>query len=93
MFTQTVSLCTGINQLASEASLSVFPNPFVDTFTIKTAYANYGIIIIDVLGKVVYEKQISTSETEIDMSNLNAGFYQLKVKSENNTYVQKIIKQ
>lgn len=91
--TQSVSLCTGITQLVNESSVSVFPNPFTDVITIKNTFDNSSIVIVDVLGKVVFEKQIVSSETSIDLSELKTGFYQLIVKGEDNSYTQKIIKQ
>ncbi len=92
-YTQSVSLCTGIAQLVNELSVSVFPNPFTDVITIKNTFENSSIVIVDVLGKVVFEKQIVSSETSIDLSELKTGFYQLMVKGESNYYIQKIIKQ
>lgn len=91
--TQSVSLCTGITQLVNESSVSVFPNPFTDVITIKNTFDNSTIVIVDVLGKVVFEKQIVSSETSIDLSEFKTGFYQLVVKRESNSYTQKIIKQ
>ena len=92
-FTQSVSLCTGITQLVNESSVSVFPNPFTDVITVKNTFKNSTIVIVDVLGKVVFEKQIVSSETSIDLSELKTGFYQLMVNGESNSYTQKIIKQ
>jgi hypothetical protein len=92
-FTQSVSLCTGITQLVNESSVSVFPNPFTDVITVKNTFKNSTIVIVDVLGKVVFEKQIVSSETHIDLSELKTGFYQLMVNGESNSYTQKIIKQ
>ncbi len=92
-FTQSVSLCTGINQLVNESSVSVFPNPFTDLITIKNSFENSSIMIVDVLGKVVFEKQIVSNETELDLSHLNVGFYQLFVKGDDKSYTQKIVKQ
>lgn len=91
--TQSVSLCTGITQLVNESSVSVFPNPFSDVITIKNTFENSSIVIVDVLSKVVFEKEIVSSETSIDLSELKTGFYQLMVKGESNSYTQKIIKQ
>ena len=90
--TQSVSLCTGIAQLENELTVSVFPNPFTDMITIKNSFENSIIMIVDVLGKVVFEKQIVSAETNIDLSDLNVGIYQLMVKGEGNSYTRKIIK-
>jgi hypothetical protein len=91
--TQSVSLCTGINELESESGVLVFPNPFTDKITIKNSFNNSSVSIVDVLGKVVFEEQIASNEIELDLSHLNTGFYQMIVKGDNNSYTQKIIKQ
>jgi hypothetical protein len=93
VITQSVSLCTGIAQLARDSFVSIYPNPFTDVITIKNIFKNSTIVIVDVLGKVVFEKQIVSSETSIDLSELKTGFYQLMVNGESNSYTQKIIKQ
>jgi hypothetical protein len=91
--TQSVSLCTGIEQLSGDSEILVYPNPFSNLITIKNTANNSTIIIIDVLGKVVFEKHESSSEIEIDLSYLTTGFYQLIVKGDYNYYTQKIIKE
>jgi hypothetical protein len=92
-FTQSVSLCTGISQLVNESAVSVFPNPFTDVITIKNSFENYSITLVDILGKVVFEKQIVSPETNIDLSELKTGFYQLIMKGGGSSHTQKIIKQ
>lgn len=91
--TQSVSLCTGIEQLENESIVSVFPNPFTDVLTIKHSFDNSDIIIVDVLGKIVFEKQLKTTETNIDLDHLTKGVYQLILKGNNNSRTLKIIKQ
>lgn len=91
--TQSVSLCTSIEQLSGDSEILVFPNPFSNLITVKNTTNNSTIIIIDVLGKVVFEKQESSTETEIDLSYLTTGFYQLIVKGDNSSYTHKIVKQ
>jgi hypothetical protein len=91
--TQSVSLCTGIEQLSGDSEILVSPNPFSNLITVKNTANNSTIIIIDVLGKVVFEKQESSTETEIDLSYLTTGLYQLIVKGDNSSYTHKIVKQ
>ncbi len=92
VITQSVSLCTGIDQLYSDSKFLVFPNPFSDIVTVKTQANNHTIIITDVLGKVVYELVSSDEETKLDLSYLKAGIYQVIINGEHNTYSHKIIK-
>lgn len=91
--TQSVSLCTGITQLENQSTVTVFPNPFTDVVTIRNSFEKSDIIIVDVLGKIVFEKQLTSADADIDLSHLHSGLYQLVVKAESNSYAQKIIKQ
>mgnify|MGYP001378741346 CR=1 FL=1 len=90
-----------IHNFDNENALTVFPNPFTDNFQI-VFYSNdtssVDIQIIDLSGKVVYEKNdISRNPGCNNISFLFAdelakGYYMLKVISQKNTYTTKIMK-
>jgi hypothetical protein len=48
--------------------------------------------MIDMLGKVIFEKQYSGMENTIDISNLNSGAYFLTFISDDKSETTKIIK-
>lgn len=93
--TQSVSLCTDIAEVASgvSATINVYPNPFQNSFAISTGVSNSSIVILDVLGKVVYETNSNEEKVNIDLSHLNSGIYYVVVKGDHKTFNQKIIKQ
>ncbi|MBI3521137.1 MAG: T9SS type A sorting domain-containing protein [Bacteroidetes bacterium] len=91
--TQSVSLCTGLSQLQDNSSIAVYPNPFANVITVKTVSENNYMLIVDLLGKTVYEKESSSTETRIDLSDLDAGIYHLIVSSNAKVFSQKIVKQ
>jgi hypothetical protein len=70
----------------------VYPNPTKGELTINSSGIKLDIIqIIDIMGRIV--KNIDPNNTkEINVSNLPAGSYFLRVDSEENSLVKKIIK-
>lgn len=87
-----VSSTTG-NQLniAKGLSCKVYPNPFTDQLRIECLSQIRSVQIVDIQGKIVYSEPYY--QAEIPLKFLSSGFYILKVKSENQVFQQKIIKQ
>jgi hypothetical protein len=72
-------------------ALGFYPNPVTNGkiyITSKSA-AEKEIIIFDVLGKKVL--QSTTSSKEINISNIPAGVYIIKIKEEESTVTRKLI--
>lgn len=76
----------------NEEKISIYPNPFNDFINIelknyiKIEYIN----ISDITGKIIYTS--NTIDTKIDLSNLKNGVYFLKIKSNENLIIKKIVK-
>jgi len=91
------SQTTGLNELKSEASLDVYPNPNTGFVTLKLDHPTSQVsqvYVYNLVGELV--KTINTIEsdyTTIDLSDLSNGFYQLKLNSENTTLSKKIVVQ
>ena len=73
----------------------IYPNPVLNTVTIKTSSSIEKLIVYDVLGKPVLEiSDIDYSlEYDLDMSGLISGIYQLQIKTINGIETKKIVKQ
>jgi len=87
------SLTTGIHEFQSLPDIFVFPNPASSIINVSVPYQSE-IIILDIEGKII--KNISSAEnltTIIDLSYLTAGMYFIKINTENQWTVRKIIKQ
>lgn len=72
------------------AGLNIYPNPVTNgKFSISTnANAEKSVVIFDVLGKQV----VKTTATEtVNVSNLNAGVYIVKITEEGKTATRKLI--
>jgi PKD repeat protein len=96
------SQTVGINENnIANLNFMVFPNPSNDKATISyqlNSEANVGIQVIDVLGKMVYQKntisQASGHYSEVlskNELNLNTGVYFVKLLINNKIHVQKLI--
>lgn len=78
----------GINETASEKTISIYPNPTTDVITVN-GYDIKMIQIFDLQGKIIS----SGTETTISMVSFPAGIYMLKTQTKDgNIYHAKVIK-
>lgn len=91
------SIITGINPSTSKNSnlFSANPNPVTDRIQISYngQVQSLQTYIYNSLGEVVYESSTSNSRFEMEVSQLAAGCYWLKMISGENVSVRKFIKQ
>ena len=81
------------NAFEKEAFM-VFPNPVENQFTIMTSSTliqNASVEIINALGQVVYNSNLSNDKT-IDTTLLAKGFYIVRITNSGKSFVKKIIK-
>lgn len=76
----------------SSSSVTLYPNPFNDYVVIEGLKSNFSYDIYNVSGKLIQSNQDATSGTQIDTKSFESGIYILKIVSENETIVKKIIK-
>ncbi|MDI1355940.1 MAG: T9SS type A sorting domain-containing protein [bacterium] len=79
-------------QQSIDHSLFVYPNPNNGVFEIES-FENATLMVMDILGKQVCEKNIPQGKTKIDLQSEPAGLYFLILSTENRSYSSKIIKQ
>ncbi|MBC7383263.1 MAG: T9SS type A sorting domain-containing protein [Bacteroidia bacterium] len=82
--------------LSSKEIAMVYPNPatneiFVQLNNSPDQSASY--TVINVMGEVVWQQNITGVSTRIDISTFKSGIYFLKLNSTNKSFIQKIIKQ
>lgn len=83
------------SQPIEEAKISVYPNPFSDYLSISMdEMSKYQRIqIFSATGQLVIEKSTAEmTKIDLDLSNLEKGYYILRVISENNTFNMKLMK-
>jgi len=87
----TISYNTGVNMYL-ESQISVYPNPAVNVVTVDLGNVRSGDIqLIDMIGRIRYERQIHSSQQVIEVSDLPAGTYLLRVSTEDGDYTQKVL--
>ncbi|MGD0712153.1 MAG: T9SS type A sorting domain-containing protein, partial [Bacteroidales bacterium] len=96
------SMCgvtTGINeppQNIENNSLTVTPNPTNDNITVNTGDLRStinDIRIYDIVGNMVFEKNMADYKASIDVSALPGGVYVVEVKTEKGVSVRRFIKE
>jgi uncharacterized repeat protein (TIGR03803 family) len=70
---------TGINENIISGNVSVFPNPASDYITVESESPLNKFIIIDAIGKVVYQQNTKNTKSGINTSALNNGIYLVKI--------------
>ena len=84
----TALLATSEN--ATKTAMSIYPNPVKSNFTITTSEKIISVEIYDTLGRKI--KTLTNSKTN-SVEGLAKGVYFVKVKTEKNEYIEKLIKQ
>ncbi len=80
---------SGVNDF-SETIAEIYPNPFTQSFNIKSGSIITNLKITDLFGREVFYGSYSVKEAVVDMSTLTRGMYYVQV---NNSHVLKIIKE
>lgn len=82
----TVDVITSV-QLSGKHNIEVWPNPAATYVNVAVSESGiYHVGIFDVSGKVVTERDMDTSESTIDVSELAKGMYVMKVKTGSQIY-------
>lgn len=103
--TCNVTQATYVQPVSNEHEISIYPNPSNGIFTIETKEKEFELIISNVLGEKVYppagragsitnppiDLPIAIGITVIDISNQPNGIYFLHIKTEQESYIQKLI--
>jgi hypothetical protein len=87
------TLATGIPDLKSLSFLRIFPNPSDGIFKLESRNGNIisNVNVYDLAGKLVYSKQFNTSNSELDLSAFNDGFYFLTAAQNEETIRHKLV--
>jgi PKD repeat protein len=71
--------------------LNIYPNPVSEFLTIELKHdADFNILITDILGKVVFEKNVNSTEI-VDVSGFLPGLYNISISTDENISNHKII--
>lgn len=70
--------------------VALYPNPTTGELTIALGEKVANVTITDVLGNVIYT-QPASGDLFIDLSSYNKGIYLVKVVTENDSYIEKVV--
>ena len=86
-----------VNEVDFNDEISIFPNPFVESFVINLQNQDYSMITIEILsmnGQLLTSFQSTNQQTEIDLIGYSSGVYHVRVSTENQVIANtKIVKQ
>ena len=88
------SLFYSVNENSFSAQVYLFPNPSNGNFTISIEdynHSNFNLNVIDITGKLVYNQQISSPQTSINLENFNKGIYFVQLNDGVNQTTKRIV--
>lgn len=81
------------NFVVDNANFIVYPNPFKDNITVRqNNNSAYKIVIKDITGREIMQKENLTNNTNLELSELNNGIYFINIIEKDKIYTKKIIK-
>ena len=81
-----------IDAIEGVGEIELFPNPTNGIVQMKNLPVNSTLVISNIFGSVVREKNISEPNEDIDISTLEKGVYFFSIKNKLKSFVQKVIK-
>lgn len=85
-------LITGIAPYILENSITIFPNPAESMLNVKLEMPFETMEITNMLGQVIYATTINDLTFSVNVSQLNAGVYFIKLSSKEGTTTKKFVK-
>jgi hypothetical protein len=87
-----VNIVLSVDQLKF-FDFKIYPNPFADKIHIENIeFREYGITVLNSLGQTVRQTHINNNNTIIDLADLKAGVYFLRIDEGEKAMTMKIIK-
>jgi len=94
VISQEVSACNSIAKVSALGGVNVSPNPTSGMLTIEfNSNISKTVSVLDVTGRVVMTTNGSDSVVALDLANLAAGVYYVKMQTATATEVVKVVKQ
>ncbi|MEY4659228.1 MAG: hypothetical protein RJB36_994, partial [Bacteroidota bacterium] len=74
------------------SELNVFPNPVQSTLNIGNISSSFDYSLLNMDGKILMNGTLSASSPMIDVSNLSAGTYLIRLNNTQNAFTYRVIK-
>ena len=85
---------TGIDEFLSSSNITLYPNPASEYFNIDiNIYRNELIVcdIYDITGKIIYNQEITSKSTRINIPDLSQGIYFVNLRNGESEKSHKIL--
>ena len=90
----TTCKLTDLSEEIKSINFNICPNPAKDEVKVKLgAYTEGTLSIINLNGLVIKNVKLNTNETSVSISELNAGLYFLKIDTDKELFITKLIKE
>lgn len=81
------------NEEQTLSNTLLYPNPVSSIINLKLPYEGSGSVkFYNILGENVLNKKLSSTTTQIDVSELKSGIYLVRIQTENESTIKKIVK-
>ena len=91
---QQILKSDSVKTIEEFSSIDIFPNPFVNTVSVKSFSKNvFSVLITDLQGRIVYENFNLKGIEELNLSHLKSGTYIVRFTINHNIESKKIIKE
>jgi hypothetical protein len=87
----TVTVQLGVSDF-NTVKISYSPNPVTNFLDVKSNEILKSVSIINALGQIVFSKNFNNTDLQLDLSDLSAGSYFVKVQSNEKQNTFKILK-
>lgn len=77
-----ISLVVGINEL-NTSNVAVYPNPAKEQITFETDNNGFNLTITDITGKVIFNQNVVSKKTTVNLNRFNAGVYFYTITNNN----------
>jgi hypothetical protein len=90
--TVVVTSAVGLTSIEENTGLNIYPNPSKGIFTVEMNSTEKTLAqVYNVIGEVVFSKEIISTSTTIDLSTLSEGVYSLKISSASKNSFSRIV--
>ena len=90
--TREVPNTLGVNDQELETEITIYPNPVLNKLNLQfNSITNNSLTLYDSTGQEMLTLLVSKQNETVDLTELDSGFYFLKIMCENKILIKKII--
>lgn len=83
---------SNVEDIITDQSPIIAPNPVSEQLTIRATEAIRSVTVFDMTGRLIRSNNADGPEMNISMASFPSGMYLIHIQTDNNHYIQKIIK-